>query len=76
MAQYTAGDEMLQRIHALPGCETDTIEQYVPLAENYWEKDSAQTYFATANPSTRQRWRRSQRIALLLQVRIPTAPAD
>ena len=45
MAQYTAGDEMLQRIHALPGCETDTIEQYVPLAEHNWEKDSATDVF-------------------------------
>lgn len=69
MAQYTAGDEMLQRIHALPGCETDTIEQYVPLAENYWEKDSATDVFCYSEPIDRQRWRRSQRIALLLQVR-------
>ena len=57
MAQYTAGDEMLQRIHALPGCETDTIEQYVPLAEqyvplaeNYWEKDSATDVFCYSEP--------------------------
>ena len=38
------------QVHALPGCETDTIEQYVPLAENYWEKDSATDVFCYSEP--------------------------
>ena len=50
MAQYTAGDEMLQRIHALPGCETDTIGQYVPLTETYWDADSAADVLCYSEP--------------------------
>lgn len=50
MAQYTAGDEMLQRIHALPVCETDTIGQYVPLTDAYWDADSAAYVLCYSEP--------------------------
>lgn len=46
----TADDTMLRRIHALPGCGTDTIGQYVPLAENYWDADSAADVLCYSEP--------------------------
>ena len=48
------GTETLSRIHALPGCETDTLEQYVPLETVYVDDDNASVlcYSEPIDPDT------------------------
>lgn len=42
-ADYDANgvENLLSWIHALPGCENDTLEQYIPIAQSFCETDSA-----------------------------------
>ena len=50
LVQNAEGEEMLRRIHALPGCGTGTIGQYVPLTEVYWDADSAADVLCYSEP--------------------------
>ncbi|MFR0950764.1 MAG: hypothetical protein ACLSFT_09680 [Ruminococcus callidus] len=50
LVQNAEGEEMLRRIHALPVCGTDTIGQYVPLTEAYWDADSAADVLCYSEP--------------------------
>lgn len=48
------GTEALSRIHTLPGCETDTLEQYVPLETVYVDDNNASVlcYSEPIDPDT------------------------
>ena len=50
LVQNAEGEEMLRRIHALPGCGTGTIGQYVPLTEVYWDADSVADVLCYSEP--------------------------
>lgn len=50
LVQNAEGEEMLRRIHALPGCGTDSLEQYVPLVDLYGANKNSSIVLCYSEP--------------------------
>ena len=50
LVQNAEGEEMLRRIHALPGCGTDSLEQYVPLVDLYGTNKNSSIVLCYSEP--------------------------